>query len=52
MSCWSQHQLFLLRSVGSVVRQKNDREDEGVCHGVQDGGNTGIGVRGRDMGVE
>ena len=38
------------KSVWSVVRQENKREDQG--EGVQDSGKTGTGVRGRDIGVE
>ena len=37
-------------SVWSVVRQENEREEQG--EGVQDSGNTGTDVWGRDMGVE
>ena len=40
----------LEESVCSIVRQKNEHEDQG--EGVQDGGKTGTGVRGRDMGIE
>ena len=40
----------LEESVWSVVRQKNEREDQG--EGVQNSGKTNTGVRGRDMGVE
>ena len=36
--------------VWSVVRQENEREDQG--EGVQNSGKTSIDVRGRDMGVE
>ena len=36
--------------VWSVVRQENEREDQG--EGVQNSGNTSTDVRGRDMGVE
>ena len=37
----------LEESVYSVVRQGNEREDQG--EGVQDNGKTGTGVRGRDI---
>ena len=37
-------------SVLSVVRQENEREDQGEC--VQNSGKTSTDVRGRDMGVE
>ena len=40
----------LEESVWSVVRQGNEREDQGEC--VQNSGNTSTDVRGRDMGVE
>ena len=40
----------LEENVWSVVRQKNEHEDE--REGVQDSGKTGTGVRGRDMGIE
>ena len=40
----------LEESVWSVVRQENEREDQG--EGVQNSGKTSTGVRGRDMGVE
>ena len=33
----------------SVVRQENEREDQG--EGVQNSGKNGSGVRGRDMGI-
>ena len=35
---------------GSVVRQENEREDQG--EGVKNSGKTSADVRGRDMGVE
>ena len=38
------------RKVWSVVRQENEREDQG--EGVQNSGKTSTDVRGRDMGVE
>ena len=37
-------------SVWSVVRQENEREDQG--EGVQNSGKTSTDVLGRDMGVE
>ena len=37
-------------SVWSVVRQGNEREDQG--EGVHDSGKTGTDVHGRDMGIE
>ena len=40
----------LEESVWSVVRQENEREDQG--QGVQNSGKTSTDVRGRDMGVE
>ena len=40
----------LEESVWSVVRQENEREDQG--EGVQNSGNTRTDVLGRDMGVE
>ena len=40
----------LEESVWSVVRQENEREDQG--EGVQNSGKTSTDVRGRDMGVE
>ena len=40
----------LEESVWSVVRQKNEHEDQG--EGVQNSGKTSNDVRGRDMGVE
>ena len=40
----------LEESVWSVVRQENEREDQG--EGIQDRGKTSTDVRGRDMGVE
>ena len=40
----------LEESVWSVVRQENEREDQG--EGVQNSGKTNTDVRGRDMGVE
>ena len=40
----------LEESVWSVVRQENEREDQG--EGVQNNGKTSTDVRGRDMGVE
>ena len=41
----------LEESVWSVVRQENEREDQGVM-GVRNNGNASTDVRGRDMGVE
>ena len=40
----------LEESVWSVVRQENEREDQG--EGVQNSGKTSTGVRIRDMGIE
>ena len=40
----------LEESVWSVVRQKNEHEDQG--EGVQNSGKNGTGVWGRDMGIE
>ena len=40
----------LVDSVWSVVRQGNECEDQ--WEGVQDSGETGTDVRGRDMGIE
>ena len=40
----------LEESVWSIVRQENEREDQG--EGVQNSGKTSTYVRGRDMGVE
>ena len=40
----------LEESVWSVVRQENEREDQGEV--VQNSGRTSTDVRGRDMGVE
>ena len=40
----------LEESVCSVVREENEREDQG--EGVQNSGKTGTDVWGRDMGVE
>ena len=40
----------LEESVWSVVRQRNEREDQG--EGVHGCGKTSTDVRGRDMGVE
>ena len=40
----------LAESVWSVMRQGNEGEDQ--WEGVLDGGKTGTGVRGRDMGTE
>ena len=40
----------LKESVRSIVRQENEREDQG--EGVQNSGKTSTDVRGRDMGVE
>ena len=40
----------LEESVWSVVRQENEREDQG--NSVHNSGETSNGVRGRDMGVE
>ena len=40
----------LEESVWSVVRQENEREDQG--EGVQNSGNTSTGVRGRDTALE
>ena len=40
----------LEESVWSVVRQENEREDQG--EDVQNSGKTSTDVRGRDMGVE
>ena len=40
----------LEESVWSVVRQENEREDQG--EGVQNSGKTSTGVRGRDVGIE
>ena len=40
----------LEESVWSVVRQKNEREDQG--EGVQSSGKTSTDVQGRDMGIE
>ena len=40
----------LEESVWSVVRQENEREEQG--EGVHNSGKTSIDVRGRDMGVE
>ena len=40
----------LEESVWSVVRQENEREDQG--EGVQNNGKTSTDVRGRDMSVE
>ena len=40
----------LEESVWSVVRQENEREDQG--EGIQNSGKTSTDVRGRDMGVE
>ena len=40
----------LEESVWSVVRQENEREDQG--EGVQNNGKTSTDVRDRDMGVE
>ena len=40
----------LEESVWSVVRQENEREDQG--EGVQNSGKTSTDVRGRDTGVE
>ena len=40
----------LEESVWSVVRQENERKDQG--EGVQDSGKTSTDVRGRNMGVE
>ena len=39
--------MLLEESVWSVVRQENEREDQG--EGIQDSGKTGNGVRGRDI---
>ena len=38
-------------SVWSVVQQKNEREYEDEDVGLHGSGKTGIGVRGRDMGI-
>ena len=40
----------LEESIWCVVRQENEREDQG--DGVQNSGKTSTDVRGRDMGVE
>ena len=40
----------LEESVWSVVRQENEREDQGK--GVEDSGQTDTGARGGDMGIE
>ena len=40
----------LEESAWSVVRQENEREDQG--EGVQNSGKTSTGVRSRDMGIE
>ena len=49
-SSTKRHFSHLLPSVWSVVRQENEREDQG--EGVQNSGKTSTDVRGRDMGVE
>ena len=46
--CRADRRIMLLEeSVWSVVRQENEREDQG--EGIQDSGKTGNDVRGRDI---